>query len=146
MPPTTIKPHEVGRFSVDEENRLYWDGKIIQTESLVVLSGRQSRWAIAVAIAAIVGALATALNAGTNVWVAFFKPPVPTEQRREDPKASVAAPAQGPAAEKPVEQKSPDSPAKVSDKKLPSQSPGKKTPVRSSGVETPATPYPLQKR
>lgn len=66
-----IDPAEVGRFSIDDNNRLFWDDEQIHTE--VSLSRKQSIWAIVVAIAAILGALATSVNTATNVWSTFFK-------------------------------------------------------------------------
>jgi len=63
--PRQITLPELGRFSIDGDNRLYWDGRIIQTESIVVLSGRQNAWAIVVAIATVISAIA----GGIYTWV-----------------------------------------------------------------------------
>jgi hypothetical protein len=39
---TRISPQDVGRFSIDGKNRLYWDGELIHTEAVVRLSKFQS--------------------------------------------------------------------------------------------------------
>jgi hypothetical protein len=67
-----IKPGELGHFSIDEDtNRLYWDNKAVQTESVVVLSAKQTFWGIAIAVATILGAIATCTYTGTYVWFTF---------------------------------------------------------------------------
>ncbi len=37
-----ITPKDVGRFSIDDKNNLYWDGQLIHTEAVVKLSKFQS--------------------------------------------------------------------------------------------------------
>lgn len=55
---------ELDRFKIGKEsNGLYFDGKRVQTESVIVLSGNQGIWAIVVAVSALVGAAAGAISA-----------------------------------------------------------------------------------
>lgn len=59
-----FEPGDEGYFSIDDaNNQLFWKDEMIQTESRVVLTGKQSGWAIVVAIAAIVGAMAATASA-----------------------------------------------------------------------------------
>jgi hypothetical protein len=62
--PVPIDLPQLAHFSIDEDGRLYWHGKAVQTESVVVLSGRQSTWAIVIAIATVVAALSSAASTG----------------------------------------------------------------------------------
>ena|ERR1700687_3940759 len=80
-----IRIEDIGKFSIDDQNRLYWDGKILQTEAVVVLNTKQNILAVATAIAAIIAALATAINAGANVWGAFFRTTTPVVQQQTTP-------------------------------------------------------------
>lgn len=71
-----IKVADLSHFSIDEEtNRLYWDGKAVQTESVVVLSGRQTGWAVAVAVAAILSAFAGVTSAFVAYRAAYYSAP-----------------------------------------------------------------------
>lgn len=58
---TRIK--NIGRLTIDENNRLYWDNKLLQTESVVVLSSKQAIWAIAVSIFTVLAAMLSAYYA-----------------------------------------------------------------------------------
>lgn len=60
-----VKIEDLSRLAVDEKNRLYWDGKL-------ALSPSQTRLAVAVAIAAILGSIGTVANA-TVSWLTYFK-------------------------------------------------------------------------
>lgn len=71
LTPVQIEPEDVGRFSIDEMNNLYWDGQLIHTEAVIKLTAPQNRLAKVVGIAAIVGSLATAANA-TASWLTYF--------------------------------------------------------------------------
>jgi hypothetical protein len=62
--PVPIDLKQLAHFSIDENGRLYWDGKVVQTESVVVLSGKQSFWAVLIAIATIVSAISSSLYTG----------------------------------------------------------------------------------
>jgi hypothetical protein len=63
-----ISLEQLGHFSIDDEDhRLYWDGQAIQTESRVVLSGKQIKWAVAIAIATIFSAFSAAIYTGFYV-------------------------------------------------------------------------------
>ena len=62
--PKPINVAQLGDLSVDDDGRLYWKNKVVQTESVVVLSGRQSAWGVVIAIASIISAFA-------NVYTAF---------------------------------------------------------------------------
>jgi len=65
--PKPINIAQLGDLSVDDDGRLYWKNKIVQTESVVVLSGGQTFWGVVIAIAAIISAFAnvyTALRGG----------------------------------------------------------------------------------
>ncbi len=48
--PHQITVQDLAKFQIDENNRLYWNGKVVQTEAVVVLSGRQTLLAVAVAL------------------------------------------------------------------------------------------------
>ena len=86
-----IKPEELGHFSIDEDtNRLYWEDKAVQTESVVVLSGKQTSWGIIIAVATILGALANCVYTGTYLWVTRQNPPGIAVQTKGS--ASVASP------------------------------------------------------
>jgi hypothetical protein len=88
--PVPIDLPQLAHFSIDEDGPLYWHGKAVQTESVVVLSGRQSTWAIVIAIATVVAALSSAAYTGLY-WSSL----------RPHPQATVApqsAPAQIPTA------------------------------------------------
>jgi len=89
MAPHPINPAEVGRFSIDDDGRLYWDGKVLQTA--VSLTHKQSVWAVILAIATLLAALATVANAGANIYVAFFKSPVQIERRESPAKSDPAS-------------------------------------------------------
>ena len=68
MPKTT--PITLGDFehmSVDEEHRLYWDGKLIKIEQRLSLNPWQSFGAIVTVIAAVAGAAGSAAQG----WVAL---------------------------------------------------------------------------
>lgn len=55
---------ELDRLKIGAEtNGLYWDGQRVQTESVIVLSPKQGRWAFLVGLAAIVTALAAVVSA-----------------------------------------------------------------------------------
>jgi hypothetical protein len=94
----SLKVSDVGRFSIDDDdNRLYWDDKIIQTESVIILKGRQGFWAGVLTGAAIVSALATAFYSATYLYVTFVRDrPVPVQQT-----AQPATPAPPPIDSKP---------------------------------------------
>lgn len=71
-----ISLEQLGHFSIDENRRLYWDGQAIQTESVVVLSGKQSTWAIVIAIATILSACSAMLYTGVYVYSVLHPKPV----------------------------------------------------------------------
>lgn len=66
-----MEDFEIGKNS----GGLYYKGLRVQTESVVVLSGKQSAIAIAVAIATILSALATVIT----TWKAVADPPKPPQ-------------------------------------------------------------------
>jgi hypothetical protein len=81
-----ISLEQLGHFSIDENRRLYWDGQAIQTESVVVLSGKQSKWAVIIALATILSALSAATY--TGVYVYSFLHPKPVIQQTAPTKQS----------------------------------------------------------
>jgi hypothetical protein len=60
-----IKVQDLDRLTVDGKNRIYWDGKL-------ALSPAQTRLAVAVAIAAMLGSIGTVANA-TVSWLTYLK-------------------------------------------------------------------------
>lgn len=55
---------ELDRLKIGvDTNGLYWDGQRVQTESVIVLSPKQGRWAFLVGLAAIVTAIAAVVSA-----------------------------------------------------------------------------------
>jgi hypothetical protein len=60
-----IQIKDLNRLTVDDRSRLYWDGKL-------TLSPAQSRFAVVVAIAAILGSLGTVANA-TVSWLTYLQ-------------------------------------------------------------------------
>jgi hypothetical protein len=90
--PKPIEPEDVGRFSIDDKNNLYWDGHLIHTESILKLSGSQTLLARAVAVAALLGSLATVANA-TASWLTYSHRPQPVvANARSAPLLAVPAP------------------------------------------------------
>lgn len=64
----SFDPVDVGYFSVDDATgQLFWKNEAIQTESRVVLSGKQSAWAVVVAVFTAIGAIAASVSALTAV-------------------------------------------------------------------------------
>jgi hypothetical protein len=56
--PKQITIEQLGNFSIDDAGRLYWKNQVVQTESVVILSGGQTAWGVVIAIATIISALA----------------------------------------------------------------------------------------
>jgi hypothetical protein len=77
MPAQNLRPisiEELGRFSVGEQDHaLYLDGEKVLTSTALSLTRAQVGWAIAAALAAIVGALASATYTTVYVWTTFHK-------------------------------------------------------------------------
>ena len=81
--PKPINVAQLGDLSVDDAGRLYWKGKVVQTESVVVLSGRQTVWGIVIAVAAIISAAATACYSGVYVYTTFRNAPAVVQQQNK---------------------------------------------------------------
>jgi hypothetical protein len=81
--PKQVTIDQLGNFSIDDAGRLYWKNKVVQTESVVVLSSRLTVWAAIVAIATIISALATALYSGVYVYTTFKNPPAAIQQQNK---------------------------------------------------------------
>ena len=77
-----IKPQDVGRFSIDDENNLYWDGQIIHTPSVVKLSRFQN-------VAVILASLA-AISSTAAAWTTYFRVARPQLQLNEQHAATPA--------------------------------------------------------
>jgi hypothetical protein len=70
---TRITPKDVGRFSIDDENNLYWDGQLIHTSAVVRLSRFQSGIVILAGLATISSSIAawtTYLTVARPQWIA----------------------------------------------------------------------------
>ncbi|WP_139302039.1 hypothetical protein, partial [Pseudomonas syringae] len=66
---------ELDRLKIGAEtNGLYWDGQRVQTESVIVLSPKQGRWAFLVGLAAIVTAAASVFSAYAAMRALGTKP------------------------------------------------------------------------
>jgi hypothetical protein len=81
MPEQKLLPidlENLGRFSVGERDKsLYLDGDKVQTAA-ISLTRRQAKFAIAAALATIVGALASAAYTVVYIWTAVHKTPTVT--------------------------------------------------------------------
>lgn len=75
-----IDPRELGHFGLDENNRLYWDGIAVQTESVVSLNAKQAPWGIAIAIATVLSALATMAYTAAYVYTLHQSTPAQIKQ------------------------------------------------------------------
>lgn len=70
---TRIKPQDVGRFSIDDENNLYWDGQLVHTSAVVKLSKVQNGIVILASLATIstsIAAWTTYLTVARPQWIA----------------------------------------------------------------------------
>jgi len=74
--PKQITLEQLGNFSIDDAGRLYWKNKVVQTESVVVLSGKQTTWGIVIAVATVLGALAAITYSVVYVYTVFRTPPL----------------------------------------------------------------------
>jgi hypothetical protein len=81
--PKQITIEQLGNFSVDDAGRLCWKNKVVQTESVVVLSSGQTFWAKIIVIATIISAIATALYSGVYVYTTFRNPPAVIQQQNK---------------------------------------------------------------
>ncbi len=114
MAPRQIKPGELGHFSIDEDtNRLYWNNNLIQTESVVVLSAKQTLWGIVLAVATILGALATCAYTGIYIWTTLHPRNSTVQNQTSESKVVPAVQPPVPASETaPFSQSAPKSPSK----------------------------------
>ncbi len=61
---TPISYGGIGLLGVDQDQRLYWDGKPVQVQQRLRFSRAQTVGAIVVGLAAIIGGVGTGLNEG----------------------------------------------------------------------------------
>ena len=62
---TQITPADMSRMAYDQDGHLYWDGKPIVTDARLALTKAQNWFAIAIGISAILGGIASFLQAVT---------------------------------------------------------------------------------
>jgi len=74
--PKQISIEQLGNFSIDDAGRLYWKNQVVQTESVVVLSGGQTAWGVVIAIATVISALAAVTYSAVYVYSVFRTPPL----------------------------------------------------------------------
>jgi hypothetical protein len=72
--PKQITLEQLGNFSIDDAGRLYWKNKVVQTESVVVLSGKQTAWGVVIAVATLLSALAAITYSAVYVYTVFRTP------------------------------------------------------------------------
>ena len=74
---------QLGDLAVDDAGRLYWKGKIVQTESVVVLSGQQKGWGVAIAIATMITAIATLCYSCVYIYATIRTPTAVIQQQNK---------------------------------------------------------------
>jgi hypothetical protein len=98
-----IRVDDLGRIGIDDENRLYWDGKRVSVRQTVILHGIEKFLAVVVATFAVLGGLGGFVSGLNNAsiflcarGIHWMSCPLPESSPPPSPTPSAGPPAQTP--------------------------------------------------